>query len=99
VPRRTRSVARTLECLAAAAEHGARCPHRLRPPRSVLEVAPEAAGIRELATLLREHPAPPEAVLAGCDRFADGCWNGALRNLDREYHRRELGRLRYLLLC
>ncbi|HEY3615103.1 MAG TPA: hypothetical protein VGK92_15440 [Gaiellales bacterium] len=98
-PRRARSVARTLERLAAAAEDGARRPRRLRPPRSVLEVAPEAPGIRELAALLRQHAQPPHAVVAACDRFVDGCWNGVLRNLDREYHRRELGRLRYLLLC
>jgi hypothetical protein len=47
---------------------------------------------------VREHPDPTSTVLAACDRFADGCWNGALRSLDREYHRRELGRLRFLLL-
>ena len=98
-PRRARSVVRTLERLAAAAEEGARRPLRLRPPRSVIELAPEAAGIRELAELLREHAAPPEATVAACDRFADGCWNASLRRLDREYNRRELGRLRYLLLC
>jgi hypothetical protein len=94
-----RSVARTLERLAAAAEDGARRPRQFRPPRSVIELAPEAAGIRELAALLRGHAGPPHPVLAACDRFADACWNGALRDLDREYHRRELGRLRYLLLC
>jgi hypothetical protein len=98
-PRRARSVARTLDRLAAAAEDGARRARQARPPHSVIEIAPEAGAIRELATLVREHAEPPAAVLAACDRFADGCWNGALRNLDREYHRRELGRLRFLLLC
>jgi hypothetical protein len=95
---RARSVARTLERLAAAAEDGARRPRRYRPPRSVLEVSLLAEGIRELAALLRERPDTPLPVVRACDRFADGCWNGALRRLDREYHRRELGRLRYLLL-
>jgi hypothetical protein len=98
-PRRARSVARTLDRLASAAEHGAARPRRVQPPQSVLEVAPEAERIRELAALLREHEHPPEALVAACDRFADGCWNGTLRRLDREHHRRELGRIRYLLLC
>ena len=97
--RRVRSIARTLDRLAAAAEDGNRRPRRFRPPRSVLEIAPQAAGIRELAALLRDHPCTPAPVLSACDRFADGCWNGTLRRLDREHHRRELGRLRYLLLC
>jgi hypothetical protein len=97
-PRRARSVVRTLERLASAAEHGARRPRQVRPPRSVMEISGEAGAIRELAALVREHPGPSSAVLAACDRFADGCWNGALRDLDREYHRRELGRLRFLLL-
>jgi hypothetical protein len=98
-PRRARSVARSLERLARAAESGARQARQARPPRSVIELEPEAGAIRELARLLREHPEPPPAVVAACDRFADGCWNGALRRLDREFHRRELGRMRFLLLC
>jgi hypothetical protein len=98
VPRRARTVVRTLERLATAAEHGAHSVRQVRPPRSVIEIAGEAGAIRELAALVRDHPEPPPAVLAACDRFADGCWNGALRDLDREYHRRELGRLRFLLL-
>ena len=55
--RRVRTVARSLERLAALAERGAAEPRQTRPPRSVLELAPEAAAIRELATLLRAHPA------------------------------------------
>jgi hypothetical protein len=98
-PRRARSVARTLERLASAAEEGARRPLRFRPPRSVVEIAAEAPGIRELAALLRAHAEPSGDVVAACDRFADDCWNGSLRALDREHHRRQLGRLRYLLLC
>jgi hypothetical protein len=98
-PRRARSVARSLDRLARAAECGARQPRQARPPHSVIELATEAGAIREVATLLREHPQPPAAVVTACDRFADSCWNGALRRLDREFHRRELGRIRFLLLC
>jgi hypothetical protein len=98
-PRRARSVARTLDRLARAAETGARQARQVRPPHSVIELASEAHAIHELARLLREHPEPPAAVVSACDRFADGCWNGALRRLDREFHRRELGRIRFLLLC
>ena len=98
-PRRARSVARSLERLARAAESGAQQARQTRPPTSVIELEPEAGAIRELARLLREHPEPPAAVVAACDRFTDGCWNGALRRLDREFHRRELGRIRFLLLC
>ena len=97
-PRRARSVARSLDRLARAAECGARQARQARPPRSVIELAAEAGAIREVAALLREHPEPPAAVVTACDRFADGCWNGALRRLDREFHRRELGRIRFLLL-
>ena len=88
---------RSLERLAALAERGAAEPRQTRPPRSVLELAPEAAAIRELAALLRAHPEPPVGVVAACDRFADHCWNGALRGLDHELLRRELGRVRFAL--
>jgi hypothetical protein len=71
----------------------------MRPPRSVIELAPEADAIRELATLLRARQEAPASIVAACDRFADGCWNGALRRLDHEFHRRQIGRLRFLLLC
>ncbi|MDX6540466.1 MAG: hypothetical protein QOI71_2076 [Gaiellales bacterium] len=98
-PRRVRAVARALDRLASAAEHGAGRARQARPPRSVTQLAPEAGAIREVAALVRGHAEPPAAVLAACDRFADACWNGALRGLDREYHRRELGRIRFLLLC
>ena len=97
-PRRARSVARTLDRLASAAETGARESRRTRPPHSVIELEAEAGTIRELATLLRAHPEPPAGLVTACDRFADGCWNGALRRLDREFQRRELGRIRFLLL-
>jgi hypothetical protein len=95
---RARSVARTLDRLARAAESGATESRRTRPPCSVIELAPEADAIRELATLLRAHAAPPARLVTACDRFADDCWNGAMRRLDREFHRRELGRVRFLLL-
>ena len=97
--RRARSAARTLDLLARAAESGSRQPRRMRPPRSVTELAPEADAIRELATLLRARQEAPASIVAACDRFADGCWNGALRRLDHEFHRRQIGRLRFLLLC
>jgi hypothetical protein len=97
-PRRARSVARSLDRLARAAESGARQPRQVRPPHSVIELATEAGAIHELARLLREHPEPSAAVVTACDRFTDGCWNGAMRRLDREFQRRELGRIRFLLL-
>jgi hypothetical protein len=97
-PRRARSVARTLDRLASAAETGARESRRTRPPQSVIEMAAEVGTIRELAMLLRAHPEPSAGLVTACDRFADGCWNGALRRLDREFQRRELGRIRFLLL-
>jgi hypothetical protein len=96
--RHARSVARTLDRLARAAESGARQSRRTRPPYSVVEMEAEATAIRDLARLVRMHPEPPAGVVTACDRFADGCWNGAMRRLDREFHRRELGRLRFLLL-
>ena len=71
----------------------------MRPPRSVTELATEAEAIRELATLLRAKHEAPTSVVTACDRFADGCWNGALQRLDHEFHRRQIGRLRFLLLC
>ena len=97
--RRARSAARTLDLLARAAESGSRQPRRICPPRSVTELAPEADAIRELATLLRTRQEAPASVVTACDRFADGCWNGALQRLDHEFHRRQIGRLRFLLLC
>jgi hypothetical protein len=97
-PRRVRSVARSLERLAARAERGAAEPRQTRPPRSVLELAPQAEAIRELAQLLRAHPHPPVGALAACDRFVFHCWNAALRGLDHELLRRELGRVRFALL-
>ena len=96
-PRRVRVVARSLERLAELAERGAAEPRQTRPPRSVLELAPEAAAIRELAALLRAHPEPPVGALAVCDRFVFDCWNAALRGLDHELLRRELGRVRFTL--
>ncbi len=96
--RRVRSAERTLARLARAAERGAAETRSTRPPRSVLELAPEAPEIRELACLLRAHSAPTAGVVAACDRFAELCWNGALRGLDREALRRELGRVRFVLL-
>ena len=71
----------------------------MRPPRSVTELAPEADAIRELASLLRAKHDASISVVAACDRFADGCWNGAVQRLDHEHHRRQIGRLRFLLLC
>jgi hypothetical protein len=96
-PRRLRTVARSLERLAALAERGAAEPRQTRPPRSVLELAPEAAAIRELAGLLRAHPQPSIGALAACDRFVLHCWNAALLGLDHELLRRELGRVRFAL--
>ena len=95
--RRVRTVARSLERLAALAERGAAEPRQTRPPRSVLELAPEAAAIRELATLLRAHPAPPAAAVTACDRFVFHAWNAGLRGLDHELLRRELGRVRFVI--
>ena len=95
--RRVRTVARSLERLARLAESGAAEPRQTRPPRSVLELAPEAAAIRELATLLRAHPEPPAAALAACDRFVFHAWNAGLRGLDHELLRRELGRARFVI--
>ena len=92
-----RTVARSLERLASLAERGAREPRQTRPPRSVLELAPEAAAIRELAMLLRAHPQPLVGGLAACDRFVFHAWNAALRGLDHELLRRELGRARFAL--
>jgi hypothetical protein len=97
--RRAQSAVRTLDLLARAAESGSRQPRRMRPPRSVAELGPEADAIRELATLLRAREEAPASIVAACDRFADGCWNGALQRLDHEFHRRQIGRLRFLLLC
>jgi hypothetical protein len=71
----------------------------MRPPRSVTELAPLADAIRELAALLRARDETPASIVTACDRFADACWNGALQRLDREFHRRQIGRLRFLLLC
>ncbi len=96
-PRRVRSVARSLERLARAAESGHAQLRQTRPPRSVLELAPEAEMIRELAALLRAYPKPPSAAVAACDRFVERCWNGGLHGLDHELLRRELGRVRYTL--
>lgn len=96
-PRRVRSVARSLERLAALAKRGSAEPRQTRPPRSVLELAPEAAAIRELAALLRAHPAPSVGAVAACDRFVFHCWNAGLRGLDHELLRRELGRVRFAL--
>lgn len=97
-PRRVRSVAGTLHRLARAAERGAGETRTARPPRSVLELAPEAPEIHALAQLLSAHAEPPTRVVAACDRFADLCWNGALRGFDHEMLRRELGRVRFALL-
>ena len=44
------------------------------------------------------HAEPPTRVVVACDRFADLCWNGALRGFDHEMLRRELGRVRFALL-
>jgi hypothetical protein len=95
--RRVRSVARSLERLARLAEHGASEPRLTRPPLWVLELAPEAAAIRELALLLRRHPEPPAGALAACERFVLDCWNASARGLDHECLRRELGRVRFVL--
>jgi hypothetical protein len=97
-PRRVRTVARSLERLARAAESGHVQLRQTRPPRSVLELAPEAPMIRELAALLRAYPEPPSHAVAACDRFAMRCWNGGLHGLDHELLRRELGRVRYSLV-
>jgi hypothetical protein len=96
-PRRVRAVARSLERLARLAERGMSEPRQTRPPRSVLELAPEADAIRELAALLRAHPEPPMGALAACDRFVFHCWNAGLRGLDHELLRRELGRVRFVI--
>lgn len=96
-PRRVRAVARSLERLARLAENGAAEPRQTRPPRWVLELAPEADAIRELAALLRAHPKPPMRALAACDRFVFHCWNARLRGLDHELLRRELGRTRFVI--
>jgi hypothetical protein len=63
----------------------------------VLELAPEAVAIRELAALLRAHPRPSTSVLLACDRFVMHCWNAALTGYDHELLRRELGRVRFAL--
>jgi hypothetical protein len=96
-PRRVRSVARSLERLARAAECGGGQLRQTRPPRSVLELAPEAEMIRELAVRLRAYPDPSAGLVATCDEFVVRCWNGGLRGLDHELLRRELGRVRYAL--
>ena len=96
-PRRVRGVARSLEHLARLAERGSGEPRQTRPPRSVLELEPEAAAIRELATLLRAHPHPSTGVLMTCDRFVLHCWNATLTGYDHELLRRELGRVRFAL--
>ena len=96
-PRRVRAVARSLERLARAAESGHAQLRQTRPPRSVLELAPEAGTIRELAALLRAYPDPPSTAVAACDRFALRCWNGGLNGLDHELLRRGLGRVRSTL--
>jgi hypothetical protein len=98
-PRRVRSVARALELLAREAERGAARTRHTRPPRSVLELAPESAAIRELAALLRAQPHPLVGVVGECDRFAARCWNAALWGLDHEQLRRELGRIRFTLVA
>ena len=90
-------MARSLERLARLAEHGAREPRQIRPPLCVLELAPEAAAIRELAVLLRAHPHPSNGVLMACDRFVLHCWNASLSGYDHELLRRELGRVRFAL--
>jgi hypothetical protein len=98
-PRRhVRSAERALVRLARSAERGAAESRATRPPLWVLDLAPEAPEIRELARLLRTHAEPTCARVAACDRFADLCWNAALRGLDREALRRELGRVRFVLL-
>jgi hypothetical protein len=97
--RRVQSTGRTLDLLARVAEGGSKLPRRMRPPRSVTDLAPEADAIRELARLLREKHEASTSVVAACDDFADGCWNGALQRLDHEHHRRQIGRLTFLLLC
>jgi hypothetical protein len=96
-PRRVRSAAGTLERIARAAERGGAEVRSTRPPRSVLELAPEAAAIRDLAVALRRHPHPTVGAVAACERFSDSCWNGALRGSDHETLRRELGRIRFVL--
>ena len=97
--RRVRSTGRTLDLLAQTAETGSSLPRHMRPPRSVTELASEADAIRELASLLRAKHDASISVVAACDGFADGCWNGAVQGLDHEHHRRQIGRLRFLLLC
>ncbi|HET6173556.1 MAG TPA: hypothetical protein VFD90_13155 [Gaiellales bacterium] len=96
-PRRVRTVARSLERLARLAERGAAEPRQTRPPSWVLELAPEAGSIRELAMLLRARSQPPVGTLEICDRFVFNCWNAELRGLDQELLRRELGRVRFAL--
>jgi hypothetical protein len=96
-PRHVRSVARSLERLAQLAERGASEPRQTRPPRWVVELAPEAPVIRELAVLLRSHPEPPAGAVAACDRFVFHAWNAGLRGLDHESLRRELGRVRFVI--
>jgi len=95
--RRVRVVVHSLERLARLAERGP-CEHRhTRPPRSVVDLAPDAAAIREVAALLREHPHPPTGAVAACDRFVSDCWNATLAGYDHEQLRRELGRVRFAL--
>jgi hypothetical protein len=96
-PRRVRAAARSLERLARLAESGRAEPRQTRPPCWVLELAPEADAIRELAALLLAHPEPPLGALAACDRFVFHCWNARLRGLDHELLRRELGRVRFVI--
>lgn len=96
--RRVRIVARSLERLAFLAERAPREPRQTRPPRSVAELAPDAQALREMATLLREHPSPPAGAVIACDRFVAHCWNAALSGHDHEQLRRELGRVRFALV-
>lgn len=95
--RRVRLAVRSLELLARLAERGPREHRQTRPPRSVVELAPDAAAIREVASLLREHPHPPTGAVVACDRFISHCWNAALAGYDHEQLRRELGRVRFVL--
>jgi hypothetical protein len=95
--RRVRVVVHSLERLARLAERGPREHRHTRPPRSVVELAPDAAAIRELAALLREHPHPPTGAVVACDRFISHSWNAALAGYDHEQLRRELGRVRFAL--
>ena len=95
--RRVRLAVRSLELLARLAERGPREHRQTRPPRSVVELAPDAAAIREVAALLREHPHPPTGAVVACDRFMFHCWNAALAGYDHDQLRRELGRVRFVL--